>query len=139
MFSFNQAAGDQMDTNEGEEACRDIPPSPSNPTRDNTSSTESDVPPATQVPPSPAYSQPMTSDSSLSTPTPPNPIGQVHVGGKVPHHHLAISPAPSHEDPTPPILPENAQESSWMKKKGTLDYLRSVFKIGGLPNLITNC
>ena len=87
---------------------------------------------------SPTHLQPTTSDSSLLVPTPRKTPARMQTGGKVSRPHLAIPPAPSRKDHTPSLLPEDAGESIWMKKKGTLNYLRSAFKMGGLSTLISN-
>ena len=47
-------------------------------------------------------------------------------------------PIPRVDDPSLFDLPEDAQESVWMAKKGTLEYFRSTFKMGNISSLISS-
>jgi hypothetical protein len=49
-----------------------------------------------------------------------------------------LSPTANADLPRLFTLPENAKEAIWMKKKCTLNYFRSTFKMGGLSGLISN-
>jgi len=57
---------------------------------------------------------------------------------KAPCPALRGSPIPGVDDPSLFNLPNDCREPIWMKKKSTLRYFRSVFKMGNLSGLISN-
>jgi len=83
------------------------------------------------------HSQLATIDPSLLKASVPQTARMV-TGGKAPRPGLGNAPIPGTDSPTLLHLPENAHEPIWMKKKQTLKYFRSVFKMGNLSGLISN-
>jgi len=96
---------------------------------------------STQAPPLVASTKPGQIDpSSLKAPAPQmaRQTARMVTGGKAPRPGLGKAPIHSVDSPALFHLPENARESIWMKKKGTLTYFRSAFKMGNLSGLISN-
>lgn len=92
--------------------------------------------------------------SVVHTEAPPTELSDTHPQPTTINPSLLLAPAPEVlqaggsdpiqssvlkvDSPTLFDIPENASQSEWMEKKGTLDYFRSVSKRGNLSVLISN-
>lgn len=86
--------------------------------------------------PTTACLQPATVDPSLLT-APVQRVARIRTGDKPPHRNVTKPLTPGCDDPNLCLL-SDVQEPAWMRKKGTLAYFRSAFKMGGLSTLISN-
>ena len=120
-------------------AMRDSPPSPVTPALSFVSHGEDIMAvPTISIENSAAHQQRATEDPLLLEAPSAQKITPVRTTEQASACNLSVLPIPSCDDPASLRLPANVQEPDWMKKKRTLDYFKSSFKMGGLSSLISN-